>query len=159
VKGSYILILRLEQPLAALPIGRLGCFDFAPGCYLYVGSAFGSGGLAARLAYHQRRYKARPHWHIDYLRAETRLGEAWSVAGVGRLECRWCRALGALPGVSIPVAGFGSRDTGCPGHLFYLPAPPGLSLLSNLVLNSVLDASVLDDPARILFEVHSFAER
>lgn len=153
MKGSYILILRLEQPRADLPIGRLGRFNFAPGYYLYVGSAFGSGGLTARLAYHQRRHKTRPHWHIDYLRAEARLCEAWSVAGAGRLECHWCRALAAQPGVSMPVAGFGSRDTGCPAHLFYLPSPPRFSLLSEVILNSVLD-----NPARTLCEIHHFAE-
>lgn len=153
MKGSYILILRLDQPLTALPIGRLGRFDFAPGVYLYVGSAFGAGGLAARLAYHQRRHKARPHWHIDYLRAAARLCEAWTVAGGDRLECVWCRALAAHPVVSAPVPGFGSRDTGCPTHLFYLPCPARLAFLSPLILEGVIM-----HPDCVQIEIHSFDE-
>ncbi len=33
-------------------MGRLGRFDIIPGYYAYVGSAFGSGGLPARLGHH-----------------------------------------------------------------------------------------------------------
>jgi Uri superfamily endonuclease len=153
VKGSYILILRLDQPLHDLPIGRLGRFDFASGIYLYVGSAFGAGGLPARLAYHQRRHKPRPHWHIDYLRAEACLCEAWSVSGGGRLECVWCRALAAHPAVSTPVPGFGSRDTGCPTHLFYLPCPSRLGFLTSLVFEGVIT-----HPDHVQIEIHSFDE-
>lgn len=154
MKGSYLLVLQLAQPVAALQVGRLGQFDFAPGYYLYVGSAFGAGGLEARLAYHARRDKARPHWHIDYLRARARLCEAWTAGGPEHWECVWCRRLAALPDVSIPVSGFGSRDTGCPAHLFYLPRAPHPGLLTGLLVNSFPD----DQSAQLLIEIHSFDE-
>lgn len=128
-QGSYILILRLAAPLADLAVGRLGRFDFAAGYYLYVGSAFGPGGLPARLAHHQRAHKPRPHWHIDYLRPHAQLLEIWAAPGPERLECRWCNTLAAHPALSAPVRGFGSRDTGCVAHLFSTPAAPDLGLL------------------------------
>ena len=152
-KGSYILVLQLEHAVDDLQVGRLGRFPFPAGSYLYVGSAFGSGGLAARLGHHVRSDHARPHWHIDYLRARARLCEAWTVAGPVHMECRWCAALAAEPGVSIPAPGFGSRDTGCPSHLFYLARPPRSSLLSRILL---ADLAAADGPLEIQVEVHTF---
>lgn len=128
-QGSYILLLQLTAPVADLAIGRLGRYDFAAGYYLYVGSAFGPGGLPARLAHHQRAHKPRPHWHIDYLRPHAQLVAIWAAPGPERLECRWCRALAAHPALSAPVRGFGSRDTGCVAHLFFSAEPPDLGLL------------------------------
>ena len=49
-----------------LRIGALGVFDFPPGWYVYIGSAFGPGGITARVTRHARAAK-RLHWHIDYL--------------------------------------------------------------------------------------------
>jgi Uri superfamily endonuclease len=152
VKGSYILVLQLAQPLVALQVGRLGSCDFAPGYYLYVGSAFGPGGVEARIAHHRRRRQARPHWHIDHLRTHTRLREIWTAAGPARFECRWCRALGETPGVSIPVRGFGSRDTRCPAHLFYLARAPHPSLLTGVIVGAVS----LDEPLDLRVEIYSY---
>lgn len=152
VKGSYILILQLVRPVLGLRVGRLGSYDFAAGYYLYVGSAHGSGGLAARLAYHQRPQKAHPHWHFDYLRAEGRLREAWTVAGPERLECVWCKALRNQPGLTMPVPGFGSRDTGCASHLFYSPRAPHPSLLTTVILGAVMGGPTVE----IQLEIHTF---
>lgn len=152
MKGSYILVLQLDAPLTGLAIGRLGRFDFASGYYIYVGSAFGSGGIEARLAHHRRREKLHPHWNIDYLRAHTRLREAWTVAGPERLECRWCKAMAAHPALSIPAPRFGSRDTGCAAHLFYLPHPPRSAMLTAIILGGL----TLDQPLDLQIEVHSF---
>lgn len=133
-KGTYLLILRLEQAQPQLRIGRLGQYDFAAGYYLYVGSAFGSGGLRARLAYHQRPFKDRPRWHIDYLRLYTHLEEIWAVACAERLEHAWGSALMAAAGVQIPVPGFGASDSRLPAHLFYLPVRPSPRFLSRTLL-------------------------
>jgi Uri superfamily endonuclease len=154
VKGSYILVLQLAMPVDALQVGRLGSFDFAPGFYLYVGSALGSGGIAARLNHHRRREQAHPRWHIDYLRAHARLREAWAVAGASTFACLWCRALAGTPGLSAPVRGFGSQHTGCPSHLFYLPRGPHPSLLTGVILGAVNT----DQPIELLLEIHSFDE-
>lgn len=154
MKGTYILILQLERPVSGLQVGRLGRFDFAAGSYLYVGSAFGPGGLAARLAYHGRRHKPRPHWHIDYLRAEAILHEAWTVAGPERYECAWCQALSERPELTAPVPRFGARDTGCYAHLYYLPRRPHPSLLTGVILSAVVAGAA----AELQLEIHSFDE-
>lgn len=157
VKGSYLLVLQLETALQQLKIGQLGSFDFAAGYYLYVGSAFGAGGLPARLAYHQREYKEKPHWHIDYLRPYTHLLEAWTVACSKRLECHWCQALGALPDLHIPIRHFGSRDTGCPAHLFYTTSRPKPLLLTQLLLEQL--TLIPAEQPELLVEIHLFEEK
>jgi Uri superfamily endonuclease len=117
-RGTYALLLHLPETAQA-EVGRLGTVSFAPGRYLYVGSAHGAGGLAARVARHLRADKVR-HWHVDTLTALARPVEVWFATGQARLECAWAEALAATPGVTIPVAGFGSSDCGCPSHLFHL---------------------------------------
>lgn len=119
LKGIYLLIMRIDTDVRQLAIGRLGHFDFAAGYYLYVGSAFGSGGVAARLAHHERPIKSRSHWHIDYLRECAALIESWSVATSVRLESCWARRLASTPEFSIPVPGFGASDSDFISHLLY----------------------------------------
>ena len=156
LKGNYLLILHLEQDLQHLPVGRLGCFDFAAGYYLYVGSAFGSGGLAARIGYHQQPRKARPHWHIDYLRPHTRLIEAWAIATPLRLECLWCAKLTAIPDIQTPVRGFGASDTSCFTHLFYLPRRPRPPLLTHVLLHNLPLATT--ELPELMIEIHVFED-
>lgn len=50
-KGTYVLIAFVPQ-LKRIEVGQLGQFDIVPGFYVYVGSAFGAGGLAARIGHH-----------------------------------------------------------------------------------------------------------
>jgi Uri superfamily endonuclease len=118
-KGTYILVLHLAQE-KEIAIGRLGCFLFPAGFYLYVGSALGPGGLAARLARH-RRLDKKMRWHIDYLRACTAWVGAYYATGQERRECSWARALWSLPGASLPAPRFGASDCRCPAHLVHLP--------------------------------------
>ncbi|MBN1287077.1 MAG: GIY-YIG nuclease family protein [Anaerolineae bacterium] len=118
-KGTYVLVLALDEA-KTLRVGALGVFDFAPGIYAYVGSAFGPGGLDARLKRHRRSdADKRLHWHIDYLRQHTRLLETRQTPGATRLECVWARALAEAPGATIPAPGFGASDCTCAAHLFH----------------------------------------
>lgn len=78
--GTYALILSSATD-CLLQIGRLGQLHVQPGFYVYVGSAFGPGGVRARVWHHQRS-SARPHWHVDYLRRTARLVEVWYTAEV-----------------------------------------------------------------------------
>jgi Uri superfamily endonuclease len=152
-KGTYLLRLQLLQP-RRLRVGRLGSHHFAAGHYLYVGSALGPGGLAARLAYHQRRQKTRPHWHIDYLRPYALLQEAWTITCARHLEEEWGNALLQLPEIQTPVPGFGSSDTRLPTHLFYTRGLPS----SQCISRALLAASPLDDPAvpELAIEIYHF---
>lgn len=118
VAGTYALALRLAQG-QWINVGRLGRFLFPSGFYLYVGSALGPGGLAARLGRHLRREK-RLHWHVDYLRVWANLPGAYYVESRERRECSWARLLLDLPGASLPAPGFGASDCRCPAHLVHL---------------------------------------
>lgn len=69
--GTYVLVLRCSTT-RIVRIGRIGAVRLSPGLYLYVGSAFGPGGLRARIGHHAGRAK-QPHWHVDYIRQYTRL--------------------------------------------------------------------------------------
>jgi Uri superfamily endonuclease len=86
--GTYVLALWLERA-RRISVGRRGEFAFPAGWVLYVGSALGPGGLAARLARHRRRFASgkRPHWHVDYVREHAVWGGAWARPAGGRLEC------------------------------------------------------------------------
>ncbi len=119
--GTYALFL--ELPVAQqLEIGRLGSLPFSAAVYLYSGSAFGPGGLRARLQHHLHP-SPRPHWHVDYLRPAASLTGFWSTSDPRRLECLWAAAAGSLPGAR-QVAGFGSSDCRCVSHLVALPRVP-----------------------------------
>jgi len=78
--GTYALILHSTHS-RALPIGRLGEMQVEPGYYIYVGSAFGPGGLRGRLMHHLRPPIA-PHWHVDYLRRVAEVVDIWAVEGL-----------------------------------------------------------------------------
>lgn len=124
--GTYVLALWLDAP-CQISVGRLGEFRFPAGWYLYVGSAFGPGGLRARLARHRRRVTSgkRAHWHVDYLREWASWGGAWGHSSEQRLECTWAAALLRLPGARVVASRFGASDCRCPAHLVHLPALPG----------------------------------
>ncbi len=119
--GVYALCVPLDAPLV-IRAGRLGQIPLDAGCYIYVGSAHGPGGLAARVGRHLRQEK-RPHWHIDALTAAAPIVEVWWVEAAERLECAWARTLLTLPGVSAPARGFGSSDCACLAHLLRVPDP------------------------------------
>ncbi len=116
--GAYLLLIELAAPLA-LEIPRFGAAILPPGRYAYGGSAYGPGGLRARIGRHLRADKT-PRWHVDRL---TAAGQVVGVRAVpGGRECALLRALLELPGTSVPIPGFGSSDCrACPAHLVALP--------------------------------------
>jgi Uri superfamily endonuclease len=115
-RGTYILLLRVPEP-STVPIGRLGSLFFDRGRYAYVGSAFGPGGLAARLGRYATGPKRR-HWHIDHLLTRALVTGALVSTRDSRMECRWAASLSQHAENTVP--GFGSTDCTCPGHLFFL---------------------------------------
>jgi len=123
-RGTYALLLAAAQQVV-IPVGRFGRLDVRPGIYIYVGSALGPGGLAARIARHARDEK-KFRWHIDHLRAVTRLEEVWCVVGKTRQECLWAKTLARMKRAEIPMEGFGASDCTCRCHLFYFPTRPSL---------------------------------
>jgi Uri superfamily endonuclease len=107
-KGTYILIVSVAQ-MKRLDVGRLGVFDIIPGFCAYVGSAFGPGGIRARVGHHLESVAA-PHWHIDYLLRFATAVEVWFAMSDRRLEQDWAELLEEAPDFRTPIPRFGSSD-------------------------------------------------
>ena len=116
--GIYIAVFHLPRT-RRIRVGKLGQFRFAPGYYLYVGSA--QRNLTARLDRHGRPRKPL-RWHIDYLSTEAPMYGAVCIPAPRRRECRLTRNLAQL--FTQPAPGFGASDCNCPSHLFYTPELP-----------------------------------
>jgi Uri superfamily endonuclease len=122
-RGSYALLLKLDCS-KVIRVGRLGSSPCPSGYYVYVGSALGPGGLAARLARHRRREK-RLFWHIDYLLASAELVDVCHDLSGQDLECKWARTLMSMHGVRVVAPGFGASDCSCSSHLIFLGSESG----------------------------------
>ncbi len=114
-KGAYVLVLRMDRAvpisIKTLPANRLN-----PGLYLYAGSAYGAGGLTARLKRHFDVNKTL-HWHVDHL--TTQAAELAAHAVPDANECELADKMLSAGGFEVAVAGFGSSDCrGCRSHLF-----------------------------------------
>jgi len=133
-KGTYILIAHMVQ-MKRLEIGSLGEFDIIPGFYAYVGSAFGSGGLRARIGHHLES-TAEPHWHIDYLLQVATPVEVWFTMADRNLEHRWAELLEEAPGFRVPILRFGSSDyhRSRTSHLFYSKRRPSFRCFQQQVM-------------------------
>ena len=125
-KGAYALVIQLannlpialpRRPPTMLPTGR----------YVYCGSAYGPGGLAGRVRRHLRQDRSQ-RWHVDRL---TAVGTVIALGlAPGGSECALLSQIQELPGVELPIPGFGSSDCRlCPAHLAHLPDGLDLSVL------------------------------
>ncbi len=122
--GLYVLLFELVEEYRG-PLGRRGLVDLPAGVYAYVGSAWGPGGLAARLRRHLCRGARRLWWHIDYLstwRGYRGLGAVVCPGAARRLEpllaavlaaSRVFRSLGRGLGGSDDRLGFGHFFAHC----------------------------------------------
>ena len=115
-KGTYILLIRVIRP-TTITIGRLGDIAFEKGLYAYVGSAWGSGGLKARISRHLRKSKKK-FWHIDYLLSCKNVYVESIILLIGlRVEHLLAEKLSRIFRF---VKGFGASDSPCQSHLFFV---------------------------------------
>jgi Uri superfamily endonuclease len=128
--GTHLLLLACDRQ-TELSIGRLGKMNTRHGYYLYVGSAFGPGGVQARIRHHER-ITARPRWHLDYLRTVTGFVDAWCVYQ-RRCEHQWAQKLLQDKRTAMPLKNFGSSDCNCVTHLFYLKHKPAKAVMEGLL--------------------------
>ena len=114
------MLIACAAQMKQLEIGRLGTFPIVPGFYAYIGSAFGAGGLRARLGHHLES-TAAPHWHIDYLLQLARPVEIWYTTASRKLEHQWADLLEKAPHFRVPIPRFGSSDyrRSRSSHLYY----------------------------------------
>lgn len=102
----------------------MGKLQLSRGYFIYVGSAFGPGGVRARIAHHGRISKS-PYWHLDYLRPFMQLVEIWFTYDNLSREHEWADELALLRASRKPFPAFGASDCECRTHLFafgYKPA-------------------------------------
>ena len=130
VPGTYALIFA-SSVSRDIRVGRRGSVRIQPGFYVYVGSAFGPGGVRARVGRHFRKSKCK-HWHIDYLRAAVDPVCVWCSYAHDRLEHDWARAFSELDGVS-GIKRFGCSDCRCDSHLFAMSKAPASARLFPLL--------------------------
>lgn len=114
--GTYALLLH-NHTTARVLIGRWREIDIKPGSYIYIGSAFGPGGVQARVSRHCRTDKPK-HWHIDTLRDYMTPAGVWVSYVTERLEHQWAQMLLDMDEI-IPIPGFGCSDCKCYSHLFH----------------------------------------
>ncbi len=114
--GAYALSIELTQPVSVI---RFPAVTLPAGNYVYCGSAYGPGGLRARIARHLRHRKTI-RWHVDYL---TRCGIVRTVLALpGGSECALLSSVLACPDTDVPIPGFGSSDCRrCESHLAAVP--------------------------------------
>lgn len=112
---TYQLAIRLESP-QRIQVGRLGCFDFPAGHYVYTGSARRN--LPARVQRHLSSEK-KLRWHIDYLLANPS-AQIVEVKLFRQGECELNKQLAG----NVIVPRFGASDCrrACGSHLKYLGA-------------------------------------
>ncbi len=119
-KGSYVLIIRLMEPIR-IKVGKLGMLEFPAGYYAYVGSAMNS--IESRVRRHLRKNNKKLWWHVDYLLAHKHV----QVVNVlikesnKKEECEIARKLAER---FKPISRFGCSDCKCRSHLFYLGSSP-----------------------------------
>jgi Uri superfamily endonuclease len=121
-KGSYILFFS-NRYNAKIKIGSLGELLFENGFYMYIGSAFGPGGLTKRIQRHLNPNK-KIFWHIDYLsrNKQFKLINIIEIPFSIKEECLIVNFL--LENIFLKneiksVKNFGSSDCKCKSHLLF----------------------------------------
>jgi len=117
--GTYMLYLEITEP-SSVHIKNKEIF-LENGFYIYIGSAFGVGGLSSRIHRHLRR-KKKPHWHIDQITSK----DICQFHGVAvfpneKIECEISNSLTKSNKLK-PIKDFGNSDckTKCISHFFYI---------------------------------------
>jgi len=120
--GTYALILH-SRIKKEVEVGKLGFISLIPGYYIYVGSAFGPGGLRARVHRHIAESKKK-YWHLDYIKLFTQPSEIWYSYEPVIREHQWAQIIKMSKHARILMKGFGSSDCSCATHLFFMKTRP-----------------------------------
>jgi Uri superfamily endonuclease len=112
-KGSYCIVFEID--FLSFKNKRGKDFSLVKGIYIYVGSAFGPGGLRRRISRHLRKSKKK-HWHFDFVTTHNsfNLLEIWLFENL-KVECK---VACLIKKTAKPINGFGSTDCKCLSHLF-----------------------------------------
>ncbi len=117
MKGTYLLFIKIIDPIEITIKGKSSLLN--RGYHIYIGSAFGAGGLSSRLHRHLRR-KKKKHWHIDQI-TSSKFSEIISIGVLlkQRVECELSKIIGDIE-KTVPITGFGNSDCKkkCISHFF-----------------------------------------
>lgn len=112
-KGAYLLLLHFAAPVEFTHKRARHGLD--AGWYAYAGSAYGPGGIRARLRRHFLRDK-KLHWHVDHLTVIA--SQIHAAAVEGGSECAIADRLIHSGAFRPALEGFGSSDCDrCRAHL------------------------------------------
>ena len=140
-KGTYLLVLSNTKS-QKINIGKQGDFLFPSGLLVYVGSAFGSGGLRGRISHHLR-VNRKCHWHFDYLLQKMAVYQFLYTENPRRLEHEWAMLLERILELSIPMKRFGASDCQCASHLFHIASQYEDFRIEQQVKEDIIKVSVL----------------
>ncbi len=116
-RGAYIVFFSMKEN-KNIAVGKLGDVFFEAGNYLYMGSAYGKGGLKSRLKRHCQ-INAIKHWHFDYIRPFATLDKI--EAYINGNECELVDKYIRNDKAQSYYKGLGSSDcTKCKSHLLSL---------------------------------------
>jgi Uri superfamily endonuclease len=133
--GTYALVFQCSAPFQAVA-GKLGAVFLTSGYWIYVGSAFGPGGLRSRLSHHLQP-SHRPHWHLDYIKNGLSSVEIWTTTDAIKREHEWVAIFSTFNGATRPIDGFGASDCTCRSHLIHLPQRPSFERFKNQALSAI----------------------
>ena len=107
MKGTYLLFIKIIKSVEITIKGKSSLLN--AGYYIYIGSAFGAGGLSSRLHRHLRKIKKK-HWHIDQITSST-FSEIICIGVLlkQRVECELSKIIGDIE-KTVPITGFGNSD-------------------------------------------------
>lgn len=118
--GAYLLLIRLKNPIFVSISRKMRC-HISSGFYVYSGSAYGAGGIRARVSRHFHRNKT-VHWHIDHL-TQTANDLYATIVPRGN-ECVLLGKMLDQKGIELSIPGFGSSDCHtCKTHLLKTSHP------------------------------------
>ena len=115
--GTYLLYMRIIKPIKVIIPNKEITID--EGYYIYVGSAFGPGGLSSRIHRHLRISK-KNHWHIDQLTTSQHCSILSIAAFLDeRSECQIAQKLTDFENIST-IGDIGNSDcrNSCSTHFF-----------------------------------------
>lgn len=144
--GTYVVVYHSRQS-QQITIGQWSTLQLQAGYYFYVGSAFGPGGINARVSRHWRREKSQ-RWHVDYLSAYCEAVGAWYSHAPQRLEHQWAQALHGITAMRV-IEGFGCSDCDCVTHLFYAKSNVRLGRCKIFRTSQLLWQSAANPPDRL----------
>ena len=133
-KGTYAVIFQCLSK-GTQRVGQWGMISLREGYYVYVGSAFGPGGVKARVSRHYRN-PIRLHWHIDYLRRFLHPVTVWYTYDPKRLEHQWAKVFLNMNYMSS-FPGFGCSDCDCYSHLFFTLEKPEPAVFFKAIVGDI----------------------